>query len=63
MFFCLIFKADQVPGLHLDLDVVPLVIEDVVKGPHGRVQLIHLHHIDLDKAALPLYSPACVARV
>ncbi len=38
----LVFHADHVSRLHLYLDVVLLVVQDIVKGPHGRVQLIHL---------------------
>ncbi len=38
----LVLEADQITRLHLDLDIVLLVVEEVVKGPHGGVHILYL---------------------
>jgi hypothetical protein len=42
---CLVLEADQVAWLHLELDVILLVVQNIVECSHSGVQIIHLKHM------------------
>jgi hypothetical protein len=44
---CLVLKADQVAWLHLELDMVLLVVQNIVECSHSCVQIIHLKYMTI----------------